>query len=83
MSVVLWECSRLSKIYSDSDSGDYLQKPTMTQSLRVSTFKIGSFGQIWPKFDPNLVHLAHFVSGVGSINLIYVLAVVITFRNLL
>ena len=38
---------------------------------------------IWPKFDPNLVHLAHFVSGVGSSNLIYVLAVVITFRNLL
>ena len=38
---------------------------------------------IWPKFGPNLVHLTHFVTGVGSSNLIYALTVVITFRNVL
>ena len=40
----------------------------------------------WPivtQICPNLVHLTHFVTGVGSSNLKYVLAVVITVRNLL
>jgi hypothetical protein len=38
---------------------------------------------IWPKFGPNLVQLTHFVTGVGSSNLIYALTVLITFRNVL
>ena len=45
---------------------------------------------IWPKVGPklaqswpNLVQLTHFVTGVGSSNLIYALTVVITFRNVL
>jgi hypothetical protein len=42
-----------------------------------------NLAQIWPKFDPTLVHLTHFVTGVGSSNLIYSLTVVITFRNIL
>ena len=39
--------------------------------------------KVWPRFGPNYVHLTHFVTGVGSSNLIYALTVVITFRNLL
>ena len=39
--------------------------------------------QTWPKFGPIFVHLTHFVTGVGSSNLIYALTVVITFRNIL
>ena len=37
----------------------------------------------WPKFGPYLVHLTHFVTGVGSSNLVYPPTVVITFRNVL
>jgi hypothetical protein len=40
-------------------------------------------GPIWPNFGPTLVHLIHFVTGVGSSNLIYALTVVIIFRNVL
>ena len=39
--------------------------------------------KVWPRFGPNYVHLTHFVTGVGSSNLIYALTVVITFRNVL
>ena len=39
--------------------------------------------KVWPRFGPNHVHLTHFVTGVGSSNLIYALTVVITFRNVL
>ena len=40
---------------------------------------LANFSLIWPKFDPTLVHLTHFVTGVGSSNLIYALTVVIIF----
>ena len=39
--------------------------------------------KVWPRFGPNYVHMTHFVTGVGSSNLIYALTVAITFRNLL
>ena len=39
--------------------------------------------KVWPRFSPNYVHLTHFVTGLGSSNLIYALTVVITFRSLL
>ena len=42
-----------------------------------------TLAQLWPNFGPTLVHLIHFVTGVGSSNLIYALTVVITFRNVL
>ena len=53
--------------------------------------KVGpKLAQSWPKVGPklaqswpNLVQLTHFVTGVGSSNLIYALTVVITFRNVL
>ena len=64
-------------------SDDYFQKRTVSKSLGFLFFKIGRLGQIWPRFGPNYVHLTHFVTGVGSSNLIYALTVVITFRNVL
>ena len=39
--------------------------------------------KVWPRFGPNYVHMTHFVTGVGSSNLIYALTVAITFRNVL
>ena len=37
--------------------------------------------KVWPIFGPNYVNLTHFVTSVGSSNLIYALTVVITLRK--
>ena len=69
-------------------SYDFLLSETYCeQKFWVSIFQNWPFGpdlaKVWPRFGPNYVHLTHFVTGVGSSNLIYALTVVITFRNVL
>ena len=73
---------------SAHDSQKYTQTLTVVITFRnvlwpKVTGSLLSKLALLAKFGPNLVHLAHFVSGVGSSNLIYALSVVITFRNVL
>ena len=63
---VIWQWWLLSETYYEQKSW-------------VSIFQNWPFGpdlaKVWPKFGPNYVHLTHFVTGVGSNNLIYALTV--------
>jgi hypothetical protein len=66
-----------------TDSSDCFQKGTMSQSLGYLLTKLPLFWPYLAQIWPNLVHLTHFVTGVGSSILIYALTVVITFRNVI
>jgi hypothetical protein len=59
-------------------------QPPIFHLVQIQNWLFGpDLAQLWPNFGPTLVHLIHFVTGVGSSNLLYALTVVITFRNVL
>ena len=63
-------------------SGEYSQKLAMSQNLVSLLSKLTDLAHFGPKFDPILVQLTHFVTGLSSNNIMYALVVVTILKNL-